>query len=50
MLDAAELRIAIRLGIGADLGLHECQGLVKAADTDGTNRVSFEEFVAVMFA
>ena len=46
-LDAHELKIALRVVIGADLLHADCEALVEGADTNGTGTVNFDEFRAI---
>ena len=46
-LDATELRLALRVALGADLPLATCEEMVNAADQDGNGLMEFSEFVAV---
>ena len=46
-LDATELRLALRVAIGADLPLEKCEAIVHAADQDGNGLIEFKEFAAV---
>ena len=46
-LDAAELKVAMRVAVGVDLAVAECEELVAVADTNGTGTVEFFEFVAI---
>lgn len=46
-LDAHELKIALRIVIGADLLHADCEALVEGADTNGTGTVNFDEFRAI---
>lgn len=46
-LDAEELRIALRVSLGSDVSLEDCERLVMAADADGNGVVDYEEFVAI---
>ena len=46
-LDAAELKVALRVAVGVDLPLSDCEQLVALADTDGTGMVEFDEFRAI---
>jgi len=46
-LDATEMRLALRVAVGADLPMSECEKIVQAADCDGNGLVEFSEFVAI---
>jgi len=46
-LDPTELKVALRVALGADMSIEECQNMVKAADQDGENTLDFEEFKAI---
>lgn len=46
-LDATEVKVALRVALGADMSIEECQNMVKAADQDGGNTLDFEEFKAI---
>jgi hypothetical protein len=43
-LDADELKIALRVVLGADLAIEDVQKLVDRADRDGNSVVDFQEF------
>jgi len=43
-LDASELKIALRIVLGLDLTIDDCEHLVGHADRDGTGTVDFDEF------
>ena len=47
MLDAAELKVALRVAMGVDFLDTGVQDLMDLADTDGTGKLSFDEFKAV---
>ena len=40
-------QVALRVALGLDLSLEDCQELVAFADRDGTGQVEFDEFKAV---
>ena len=46
-LDANELKCALRVALGTDLTLEDCEELVRKADTDGNDTLSFGEFRAI---
>lgn len=46
-LDANELKIALRVVVGADLPIGDCEALVAAADKNGDGTVDFDEFRAI---
>jgi len=46
-LDANELKCALRVALGADLSLKECQTLIASADKDGNGVVDFGEFKGI---
>ena len=46
-LDAAELKVAMRVAVGVDLAVAECEELVAVADTNGTGTVELFEFIAI---
>ena len=39
--------VALRVAVGVDLPLSDCEQLVALADTDGTGMVEFDEFRAI---
>jgi Ca2+-binding EF-hand superfamily protein len=44
VLDADELKVALRSTLGVDLSRADCEQLVAAADKDGTETIDFDEF------
>jgi len=49
-LDATELKVALRVAVGADFSLGECQALIERVDVDGTNSLDFAEFSNIVDA
>ena len=47
-LDAVELKVALRVALGADLTLGQCTKLIDEVDSDGTCSLSFKEFEAIV--
>ena len=47
-LDASELKVALRGAVGLELSLDDCRQLVAFADRDGTGRLEFDEFRAMI--
>jgi len=43
-LDAVELKMALRVALGADLSLPDCEALIARTDKDGSRTLSFGEF------
>jgi len=46
-LDATEVKVALRVALGMDMSIEECEKMVSAADQDGGNTLDFEEFKAI---
>ena len=47
-LDASELKLALRVALGADLSMAECNKLIQALDEDGTDSLDFNEFKEII--
>jgi len=47
-LDATELKMALRVAIGADVSLADCQKLIASHDIDGTSSLDFKEFCGIV--
>ena len=46
-LDAGELKVALRVALGMDLALSDCEQLIAVADRDGDGNIDFGEFVMI---
>ena len=46
-LDATELRLALRMVLGQDISLEDCQDFIRKTDTDGSENIDFDEFVLI---
>ena len=46
-LDASELKCALKVALGTDLSLKDCQNLIAGVDKDGNGEVDFGEFMAI---
>ena len=46
-LDADELKIALRVAMGAELSIEDCKQIIGDADRDGNGVVDFQEFCFV---
>ena len=40
-------QVALRVALGEDLPMSDCEALINLADTDGTGTVEFHEFHAI---
>ena len=47
-LDAAELKVALKVVLGADLGLDDCERLVRAVDVNGNGLIDYDEFALIV--
>ena len=46
-LDADELKLGLRVVLGVDLAIGDCEKLINQADRDGNGVVDFDEFAAI---
>ena len=47
-LDAAELKVALKVVLGADLSIDDCERLVYSVDVNGNGLIDFDEFALIV--
>jgi len=46
-LDVEELKVALRVALGIDLSIDDCNAMISQYDKDGTRTVDFDEFIMI---
>ena len=45
VVDASELKVLLKIGVGADVSDEDCEAIVRTVDTDGDATMTFDEFI-----